>query len=180
VQYFASFNVAEQIYDALFTWNRIGKLEVTRVSLKFFQQFNKNIKIGVYPQNDNTYIQLTRYIRRWADNTVISLSKRTPSNLILPLVMNKTTGEPMPPWGALRSEVAVLGAHLSYCGLEGGVFPASWANGTPGSGTPTTGPCTAKHGHFDGVLDVESDQFSFESDQFSFEFESDSTYEYEY
>jgi glucoamylase len=167
VQYFASFNVAEQIYDALFTWNRIGKLEVTRVSLKFFQQFNKNIKIGVYPQNDNTYIQLTRNIRRWADNTVISLSKRTPSNLILPLVMNKTTGEPMPPWGALRSEVAVLGAHLSYYG----VVPASWANGTPGYGKAPKGPSVVEDGHC-GEPDVESDQFSFE-----YESTYESTYE---
>jgi hypothetical protein len=38
VQYSASFNVAEQIFDALITWDKIGQLEVTGVSLKFFRQ----------------------------------------------------------------------------------------------------------------------------------------------
>jgi hypothetical protein len=43
------------------------------------------------------------------------------------LIMNKTTGEPEPPRGALRSQVAVLGAYNSY----NGVIPPSWANGYP-------------------------------------------------
>jgi glucoamylase len=125
VQYFASFNVAEQIFDALITWDIIGKLQVTRVSLKFFRQFDKTIKIGTYSKRTKTYRQLTASLKRWAENTLLSLSKRTPPDLVLPLVMNKTTGEPMPPRGALRSQVAVLGAHNSY----NGVVPPSWANG---------------------------------------------------
>jgi glucoamylase len=167
VQYFASFNVAEQIYDALITWDKIGKLEVTPVSLKFFRQVDKTIKTGVYPKRSKKYQKLTATLRLWADNTLDSLSKRTPSNLILPLVMNKTTGEPVPPWGALRSEVAVLGAHLSYYG----VVPASWANGTPGYGKAPKGPSVVEDGHC-GEPDVESDQFSFE-----YESTYESTYE---
>ena len=41
--------------------------------------------------------------------------------------MDKTTGEPLPRRGALRSQVAVLGDYSSY----NGVIPPSWANGSP-------------------------------------------------
>ena len=127
VQYFASFNVAEQIFDALITWNIIGKLEVTRVSLEFFRQFDKRIKTGVYRKGSKTYDRLTYALKTWAENTLLSLAERTPEDLVLPLIMNKTTGEPEPPRGALRSQVAVLGAYNSY----NGVIPPSWANGYP-------------------------------------------------
>ena len=129
MQYFASFNVAEQIFDALITWNIIGHLEVTQVSLKFFLQFDKKIKTGSYRKGSKTYRTLTSALKIWAENTLLSLAKRTPDDLILPLIMNKTTGEPEPPRGALRSQVAVLGAYHSYNGL----VPPSWANGSPGS-----------------------------------------------
>jgi glucoamylase len=129
VQYFASFNVAEQIFDALITWDIIGHLEVTRVSLSFFRQFDKKIKIGMYRKGSKTYRNLTSALKIWAENTLLSLAQRTPDDLILPLIMNKTTGEPVPPRGALRSQVAVLGAYHSYNGL----IPPSWANGSPSS-----------------------------------------------
>jgi glucoamylase len=127
VQYFASFNVAEQIFDALITWNIIGKLEVTSVSLKFFQQFDKKIKVGVYRKGSKTYGGLTSALKTWAENTLLSLAERTPEDLVLPLIMNKTTGEPVPPRGALRSQVAVLGSYNSH----NGVIPPSWAHGYP-------------------------------------------------
>jgi hypothetical protein len=68
---------------------------------------------------------MTSTMKTWAENTLISLEGRTPSDLILPLIMNKTTGQPEPPLGALRSQVAVLGAHSAY----NGVVPPSWAHG---------------------------------------------------
>jgi glucoamylase len=127
VQYFASFNVAEQIFDALITWNVVGELQVTSVSLEFFRQFDKKVKVGVYRKGSKTYGRLTDALKTWAENTLRSLAKRTPHDLVLPLIMNKTTGEPVPPRGALRSQVAVLGAYISY----NGVIPPSWANGYP-------------------------------------------------
>ena len=39
-QFFASFNLAKQLYDALMIWDRIGYIDVTLVSLKFWKQFD--------------------------------------------------------------------------------------------------------------------------------------------
>jgi glucoamylase len=156
VQYSASFNVAEQIFDALITWDKIGQLEVTGVSLKFFRQFDKGIKKGVYAKRSKTYKQLTAALKDWAENTLLSLAQRTPPDLVLPLVMNKTTGEPIPPRGALRSQVAVLGAHNAYHGF----IPPSWANGGPGSGKIRKEKPGVGGEHCDGSPDDES-QFNF-------------------
>ena len=128
MQYFASFNVAEQIFDALITWDLLGSLEVTSVSLKFFQEFDEKIRVGKYAKGSKTYKRLTAALNEWAENTLLSLSERTPADLILPLVMDKETGKPTGPRGALRSQVAVLGSHNAY----NGVIPPSWANGSQG------------------------------------------------
>jgi glucoamylase len=156
VQYFASFNVAEQIFDALITWDKIGQLEVTDVSLEFFRQFDKGIKIGVYTKRSKKYKKLTAALKDWAENTLLSLAERTPPDLVLPLVMNKTTGEPVPPRGALRSQVAVLGAHNAYKGIT----PPSWANGGPGSGKVQKARSGVGVEHCHGIPDEES-QISF-------------------
>lgn len=125
VQYSNTFNVAEQVFDALNTWDLIGSLNITEVSLKFFQQFDDQVPLGTYKKGSATYDKMTSTMKTWAENTLISLEGRTPSDLILPLIMNKTTGQPDPPLGALRSQVAVLGAHNAY----NGALPPSWAHG---------------------------------------------------
>jgi len=75
---------------------------------------------------------MTAALRDWAENTrtFFSLAQRTPPYIVLPLVMNKMTGEPVPSRGVLRNHIAVLGAHNVY----NGVIPPSWANRGPGSG----------------------------------------------
>jgi glucoamylase len=138
VQYFATFNVAEQIFDALITWDLIGSLNITRVSHKFFRQFDSHVSLGKHNKGSATYNKVTSAMRAWAENTLISLEGRTPPDFVLPLIMNKTTGEPEAPWGALRSQVAVLGAHNAY----NGVIPPSWAHG---GGYPKNGQdCSSK------------------------------------
>ena len=69
---------------------------------------------------------MTIALQDWAENTILSLAERTPADLVIPLVMDKVTGQPTGPRGALRSQVAVLGAHNSY----NNVIPPSWANGS--------------------------------------------------
>jgi glucoamylase len=128
VQYFASFNVAEQIFDALLTWDLLGWLEVTDVSLKFFYEFDQYIRVGKYKKGSQTYEKLTIALKDWAENTILALAERTPHDLVIPLVMDKNTGQPTGPRGALRSQVAELGARNSY----NHVIPPSWANGSPG------------------------------------------------
>jgi len=127
-QYFSTFNSAEQLFDAVHTWNLIGELSVTKKTLPFFRQFDQSAKIGKYRKGSATYESLTKGITTWADNTILLLSKHTPADYVLPLSINGTSGEPYGPRGALRNLVAALTARDTYHGL---VAP-SWVHG-PGS-----------------------------------------------
>ena len=51
--------IAEQMYDALMTWDILGHPEVTKVSLAFFRQFDKHIKVGKYHKHSKEYKHLT-------------------------------------------------------------------------------------------------------------------------
>ena len=160
-------NEAEQIYDALLTWDRLGKLEVTSVSLKFFRIFKQDIEIGVYSKKSDTYNRLTGLLQRWADNTVTSLAKRTPPDCMLPLGMTNDTGVATLPWGALRTQVAVMGCHNSYYR----VVPPSWYKGTPGSkkllDSEQTSDVGYKPCHGDPVAEHDDEsQFSLEFEEF--------------
>ncbi|KAH9060440.1 hypothetical protein EDB87DRAFT_1576933 [Lactarius vividus] len=66
-QYFATLGVAEQTYDALITWDLIGELQVTDLSLKNSRQFDQN-KLGR------------------ADNPLVAV--HTPDDYVLPMAMD--------------------------------------------------------------------------------------------
>ncbi len=113
----------------------------------------------MYRKGSKTYDQLTHALKIWAENTLRSLAQRTPEDLVLPLIMNKTTGEPEPPRGASRSQVAVLGAYHSYNGL----IPPSWANGYPRAKNPWTDmgmPLdldSEREQHYHGISDADDE-----------------------
>ena len=125
-QYFSTLNSAEQLFDAIHTWNLIGELKVTKQTFPFFRQFDEFVKIGTYPVGSATYESLTDAITTWAHDTILLVSKHTPGDYVLPLSINGTSGEPYGPRGALRSLVAALTARDAYNGL----VPPSWAHGT--------------------------------------------------
>jgi glucoamylase len=125
-QYFSTFNSAEQLFDAIYTWNLIGELKVTKQSFSFFRQFDQDVKIGTYRVGSPTYEIVTDAITTWAHDTILLVSKHTPGDYVLPLSINGTSGEPYGPRGALRSLVAALTARDAYNGL----VPPSWAHGT--------------------------------------------------
>jgi glucoamylase len=165
VQYFASLNIAEQVYDALHTWDILGKLEVTKVSLDFFRQFDKLVRIGTYRKGGVTYNKLTSGLKKWTEKTILSLAERTPDDYVLPLVMNKDTGLPQsPPGGALRSQVAVLGLNNAYKG----VLPPSWVTGDENPWKRPSKSSIVKGGDCHGSADDYDEVY--DENQFSFEF----------
>ena len=131
-QYFGSFHAAEQLFDALTTWELIGELDVTDLSLKFFRQFDQNIEIGTYVKGSEVYESLTYAITIWAEAILIFLRDRTPDDYILSMAFDRTTGEPVGPRGTIHCLSAALSAYGAYNGL----IPPSWAHG----GRLTKGP----------------------------------------
>jgi glucoamylase len=109
-------HASEQIFDALLTWDLIGELQVTDVSLKFFRQFDQNIKTGTYSKGSEVYESLTDSIRNWAEKTLLVLADHMPDDYVLSMVFDKVTWMPVGPRGNSHPLVAALGVQDAYNG----------------------------------------------------------------
>ena len=117
------------MYDALITWDLIGYIDVTPISLKFWQQFDRGVSVQRYKKGSPGYIVLTEYVRDWANKIVLQLEKATPSDYVLVMCVEKETGEPYGPRGMIRSLAAALGVIDAYKGM----VPPNWGHVIPGS-----------------------------------------------
>lgn len=137
--YLSTFAVAEQLYDALLTWESVGSIQVTTTSLSFFQQFNASIDTDTYSSTSPQYTQLTSAIKTFADGFIDIAANYTPSNGGLAEQYNKSTGEPLSAADLTWSYASVLTAGASRAGVK----PASWgARGltAPAECLPNAGP----------------------------------------
>ncbi|KAH9986650.1 glucoamylase [Russula vinacea] len=100
--YLSTFAVAEQLYDALLTWNLIV--------------------IGSYPSNSRQYSQLTSAIKHFADGFVEIAANYTPSAGGLAEQFDKKTGKPLSAADLTWSYASVLTAYSAYAGVK----PPSW------------------------------------------------------
>jgi hypothetical protein len=126
------------------TWELISGLQVTDISLKFFRQFDQNIEIGTYRKGSEIYESLTLTITSWAERTILFLSDHTPDDYVLTLAIDKTTGEPVGPRGAIHP----LSATLSVYGAYNGLIPPSWTHGGHSTGRPWNDPTTVWNDNF--------------------------------
>lgn len=124
-QYFGTLHAAEQLFDALITWDLLGELQITDVSLKFFRQFDQNINVGTYRKGSDVYENLTDAITNWAEKTVLFVAEHTPDDYVLTMAMDRESADPVGPRGTLHCLVSVLSVYDAYHGL----IPPSWAHG---------------------------------------------------
>jgi len=123
-QFFSSFNSAEQLYDALITWDRVGRIDVTRTDLKFWRQLDPAVKTGSYRKGSKTYNALTEAVHEWANKIVLQLAANTPEDHVLVQCVHKEKGGPYGPRGMVRSLAAALGVYDAYNGL----VPPNWGH----------------------------------------------------
>ncbi|KAL1701190.1 glycoside hydrolase family 15 protein [Schizophyllum commune] len=120
--YLNTFAVAEQLYDALTTWDQVGSIDVTSTSLAFFQQFSDSIAEGSYDSSSDEYSTLTSAIHDWADGFIEVIANYTPSDGSLAEQINKDSGEPA---SALDLTWSYASAVTAFNARDGFV-PASW------------------------------------------------------
>ncbi|TBU27148.1 glucoamylase [Dichomitus squalens] len=136
--YLSVFAVAEQLYDALITWEKQGSLQVTSTSLAFFQQFDSSVTTGTYSSSSSTYSTLTAAIKNFAEGFLAINAKYTPSNGGLSEQFDKSTGSPLSAadltWSyasALTAFAARSGKTYASWGASGLTVP-SQCNGNAG------------------------------------------------
>ena len=65
--YLCTLAAAEQLYDAIYTWKRIGSLTITSTSLGFFQDLYSSATTGTYPSSSDTYASILSAVEAYAD-----------------------------------------------------------------------------------------------------------------
>ena len=133
---------AEQLYDALHQWNKIGSITVTSTSLAFFKDLMPSITTGTYASSTSTYSSLITAVREYADGYMAILETYTPSGGALAEQFSRSNGQPL-------SAVDLTWSYASFLtaiARRNGQVPASWgepsANSVPSScsGQTANGP----------------------------------------
>lgn len=122
--YIATLAVAEQLYDALLTWEGLGAITVTPTSKAFFDQFSSDISPGTYRSDSSTYVQLLDAIRAHADGFVKIVARYTPPDGRLAEQFDKKSGKPTSAADLTWSYAAALSAFRSKKGGFGGSWSA--------------------------------------------------------
>ncbi|OTB05419.1 carbohydrate-binding module family 20 protein [Hypoxylon sp. CI-4A] len=129
---------AEQLYDALYVWQTTGSLEVTDLSLAFFQDLSADAAVGTYASDSDTYTTLYNAVYAYAEGFVDILSQYTPTDGSLTEQYDKNDGTPL-------SAADLTWSYASFLTLvarRNGVVPAGWA-GADSTATVVPSACAA-------------------------------------
>ncbi|PMD22631.1 carbohydrate-binding module family 20 protein [Hyaloscypha hepaticicola] len=127
--YLNTLAAAEQLYDALYTWNKQGYITVTATSLAFFQDFSSSVTAGTYASSTSTYTTLYNAVKTYADGYVNVVATYAQSNGSLSEQFSKSNGAPLSAYDLTWSYAALLTA----AARRAGVVPYSWGEPTASS-----------------------------------------------
>jgi glucoamylase len=74
--YLATSAAAEQLYDAIYQWNKIGSIDITSASLPFFTDVYPSAAVGTYASGSSTFSAIISAVKTYADgylSIVVSL-----------------------------------------------------------------------------------------------------------
>lgn len=66
-RYLNTFASAEQLYDAVYQWQKIGALTITSTSLTFFQDIYPSAAVGTYASTSSTFTSIVSAVMTYAD-----------------------------------------------------------------------------------------------------------------
>ncbi|CZR52821.1 probable glucoamylase precursor [Phialocephala subalpina] len=127
--YLNTLAAAEQLYDALYTWNKQGYITVTSTSLAFFQDFSSSVTAGTYASSTTTYTTLYNAVKTYADGYMNIVATYAQSNGSLSEQFSKSNGVPLSAYDLTWSYAAFLTA----AARRAGVVPYSWGEPTASS-----------------------------------------------
>ena len=141
--YLNTLAAAEQLYDALYTWNKEGSITVTSTSLAFFQDFDSSVTAGTYTSSSSTYTTLYNAVKTYADGYVNVVATYAQSNGSLSEQFSRSDGDPLSAYDLTWS----YAAFLTCAARRAGVVPYSWGEPTASS-VPSVCSSTSAIGTF--------------------------------
>lgn len=140
--YLSTFAAAEQLYDALYQWQKIGSLTVDSVNQAFFTDLVSGTSTGTYAAGSSTYTALTAAVKQYADGFMSITQNYTPSDGGLAEQFSRSNGAPLSAVDLTWSYAAFITANAR----RNGQVPASWltqgASSVPSQCQGTSAPGT--------------------------------------
>lgn len=168
--YICTYAAAEQLYDAVYTYNSTGSITVSTVSQPFFADLIPHIATGTYASSSSVYTSIVEAMLAYADGFVSIAEKYTPDDGGLAEQFNRDNGTALsavdltwsyasfltmqraregkvsPSWGASNGDTvpdtcSASGVVGTYSTPTATVFPLD-QEGTFGTGSTATGTAT--------------------------------------
>ena len=92
--YLTTLAAAEQLYAALYQWNKVGAVTIDDVSLSFFRDLVPKASKGTYKKNSKTYKDIVKAVKAYADGFVAVVQTYTPKDGSLAEQFDRATGTP--------------------------------------------------------------------------------------
>lgn len=134
---------AEQLYDAILTWQMQGYIQVTSTSLAFFTDLVSGVTAGTYQSSSSTYTSIINAVQTYADGYVQIVATYADSNGGLSEQFDKSTGAQTSAADLTWSYAALLSA----ANRRNGIVPPAWV-GSLGTSLPSTCSATSISGSY--------------------------------
>lgn len=124
---------AEQLYDAIYQWNKVGSIAITSTSLAFFQDVYSSAAVGTYASGSTAFTAIISAVKTYADGYVSIVQSHAMTNGSLSEQFDKASGAELSARDLTWSYAALLTANMR----RNGIVPPSWgaasANSIPSS-----------------------------------------------
>jgi glucoamylase len=141
--YLCTSAAAEQLYSAMYQWDKLGSVTVDATSLAFFKDLVPSISSGTYAKDSAVYKSIVSAVRTYADGYLAVVQKYTPSNGGLAEQFDKNNGSPLSAADLTWSYAAFLTATDRRANSVGPSWGESSNNVAPTTCTGTPA-CNAK------------------------------------
>ncbi|EEH45565.2 uncharacterized protein PADG_01715 [Paracoccidioides brasiliensis Pb18] len=141
--YLSTFAAAEQLYDAIYQWQKIGSISITNVSLPFFRDVYGSAMIGTYSSSSSAFKSIIEAVRNYADGFLAISQKYTPESGALAEQFSRDTGTPLSA-GDLTWSYA---SFLTAIARRSSIVPDPWGE-TEANGIPKTCQATSAIGPY--------------------------------
>ncbi|KAL8831792.1 MAG: hypothetical protein Q9170_005149 [Blastenia crenularia] len=148
--YINTLAAAEQLYDALYQFDRLGYLDVDTTSLPFYRDLDPLIEVGTYPSSSAVYANITSAIQRYADGYLIIVQNYTPSDGHLTEQYSRDDGSPLSAVDLTwfhSDDISAYASFLTCIARRSSIVPASWGASTVDR-APTTCTGTSARGTY--------------------------------
>lgn len=141
--YLATTAAAEQLYAALYQWDKVGSITIDSVSLPFFKDLISSSATGTFARDSATYKSIVAAVKTYADGYMAIVQRYTPASGALSEQFDKNSGTAISASDLTWSYAAFLTAYER----RSGVMTPSWGepqNNAKPSSCSAPSACNAK------------------------------------